>query len=261
MMKKKVSGFACILFSILVTSSPALAAEQDGHVSVEDSGMSGIIDPEHPELIVDPGEGPSTTGSLRIDYISSLNFGSEDLNKSSRKFDSLAQLFLDDTSARGYLVQVSDFRSEDGWELQLTQKNQFSSSIVQDSENRYLKGAVLSFDKGWANTNGTSNAPLVTRDAVSLDSLDMAYTIATADANEGKGSWTIAFGSSDSNPQAKETTLTPLKDKQGNAVTNQQYNKPEYKNSAISLTVPKETKIYPVEYSTTLQWTLLAGPN
>lgn len=260
-MKKSVSGLACLLFSILVSSSPAIAAEQEGHVSVEDSGVSGIIDPEHPEFIVDPGAGPSTTGTLRIDYISSLNFGSEDLNKAGRKFDSLGQLFMDDTSARGYFVQVSDFRPDDGWELQLTQKSQFSSSIVQDNDTRYLKGAVLSFDKGWANTNGTSKAPIVTRDAVSLDSLDMAYTIATAGTNEGKGSWTIAFGSSESNPQGKETTLTPLKDKQGNAVTNQQYNKPEYKNSAISLTVPKETKIYPVEYSTTLQWTLLAGPN
>lgn len=260
-MKKKVSSLACILFSMIMSSSPVLAAEQNGHVSVEDAGTSGIIDPEHPELIVNPGEGPSTTGSLRIDYISSLNFGSENLNKAGRKFSSLAQLFLDDTSARGYFVQISDFRPDDGWELQLTQKNQFNSSIVQDANNRSLKGAILSFDKGWANTNGTSKAPLVTRDAVSLESLDMAYTIATAGSNEGKGSWTIAFGSSESNPQEKETTLTPFKDKNGNAVINQQYEKPEYKNSAISLTVPKETKIYPVEYSTTLQWTLLAGPN
>lgn len=261
MMKKKVSSLVCILVAIFGPSYSAFAAEQEGHVSVEDSGVSGIIDPEHPEVVVNPGDGPSTTGSLRIDYISSLNFGSENLNKSDRKFDSLAQLFMDDTSARGYFVQISDFRPDDGWELQLTQKAQFNSSIIQDSENRYLKGAVLSFDKGWANTNGTSNAPLVTRDAVSLDSLDMAYTIATAGANEGKGSWTIAFGSSEKNPQGKETTLTPFKDKQGNAVTNPNYDKPEFKNSAISLTVPKETKIYPVEYSTTLQWTLLAGPN
>lgn len=259
-MKKKVSCLVCLLSSVLVGSSQAVAAEQNGYVSVEDSGVSGIIDPEHPEVIVDPGEGPSTTGSLRIDYISSLNFGSEDLNKSGRKYDSLAQLFNGDTTARGYFIQISDFRPDDGWELQLTQKDQFNSSIVQDTDNRYLKGAVLSFDNGWANTNGTSSAPLVTRDAVSLESLDMAYTIASAGANEGKGSWTIAFGSSESNPQKKEATLTPFKDRNGDAVINQQYNKPEYKNSAISLTVPKETKIYPVEYSTTLQWTLLAGP-
>ena len=260
-MKKKISSLGLVLFFLVFSSSAVFAAEETGKVSVEDSGTSEIIDPENPTNPADPGEGPATEGALRIDYISSLNFGLENLSAPNRQYNSLAQLFFDETTARGYFIQVSDFRPDDKWELQLTQKTQFSSSIIQDLNNQELKGAVLSFDNGWANTNGTSDAPLVTRDAVALKSLDMAYTIATAGTNEGKGTWTIAFGSSESNPQGKPATLSPLKDTQGNAVINKQYNKPEFKNSAISMTIPKETKIYPVEYSTTLTWTLLAGPN
>lgn len=259
-MRNKIQSVLFLLVLLTINSVPAFAAEENGRVSVEDSGTSGIIDPENPQNIVNPGQGPSTTGALRIDYISSLNFGSEDLNAKDRKFNSLAQLFLDDTSARGYYIQVSDFRPDDGWQLQLTQKNQFHNSIIQDLSNQELKGAVLSFDNGWANTNGTGQTPLVTRDSVSVDAFNTAYTIASAGKNEGKGSWTIAFGASKENKQGQKPTLTPLKDAKGNQLINEAYNKPQFKNSAISLTIPKETKIYPVEYSTTLTWTLLAGP-
>ncbi|MGX4687039.1 WxL domain-containing protein [Vagococcus sp. JNUCC 83] len=246
--------------SMIVSSTNSVAAISNGKVVVEDRGSSEIFDPEHPENNVNPGDTLSTKGSLRIDFVSPLNFGRAYSGDKDKKYNSLAQLFLDETPARGYFIQVSDFRQTDGWELQLTQKSQFRSAIIQDLENQELKGATLSFDKGWASSNGNGTTPLVTRDAVVLSNLNTAYSIATANQGEGKGSWSIAFGSSEDNPQKNKPTLSPLSES-NKPVMNEKYKKQEYSNSAISLTVPDTAKIYPVEYTTKLEWTLVSGPN
>lgn len=253
------NSVALIVISMTLASISSVAAKSDGKVVVEDSGSSAIFDPEHPENSANPGDILSTTGSLRIDFVSPLNFGRANSGEKDRKYDSLAQLFIDETPARGYFIQVSDYRQTDGWELQLTQKTQFRSTIIQDLENQELKGATLSFDKGWASTNGNGTTPLVTRDAVVLSNLNTAYSIATAKQGEGKGAWAITFGSSEDNPQENKPTLSPLSSS-NKPVINEKYNKQEYSNSAISLTVPDTTKIYPVEYTTKLEWTLVSGP-
>lgn len=233
----------------------------DGKVTVEDPGTSSLIDPEFPEVTVNPGEGPSTKGSLRIDYVSSLNFGTAKIDKDNRTYNSLAQLFHSDTGARGYYIQVSDYSSESsGWSLTVTQEEQFHSSIVQNLDKQQLNGAVLSFDKGWANTNGSSETPTVTRDTLAINEMGVAYKVASASKGQGKGIWTIEFGASQENTSQQSATLSALQDATGKAVMDTTYNKPAYSNSAVTLTIPKETKIYPVQYTTSLTWTLTAGP-
>lgn len=250
---------AVIVFFFFFSSSTTYATKNSGKVSVKDKGTTEIFDPEHPDKVVDPGTKSSTNGSLRIDFVTSLNFGLANSNSESRKYLSEAQLFVDETPARGYFIQVSDFRDKDGWELLLTQKSQFKSSIIQDLDHQELNGAVLSFDNGWANTNGNGTAPLVTRDAVVLSNLNNAYSVAKAKEGEGKGSWAITFGASEDNPQQNTPTLKALYDNK-KPVVSKDLEKQKFSNSAISLTVPAETLIYPVEYTTTLEWTLLSGP-
>lgn len=233
----------------------------NGSVTVEGKDTSDPIDPEKPGEEVDPGEGPSTKGDLRIDFASALNFGSAEITKTDRQFDSLAQLFHSDTEARGYYIQVSDYRGDTaGWTLTLSQDAQFHSSIIQDLENQSLDGAVLSFGNGWANSAGSSGTPTVSRDTLGLNEMGTAYTVATAGSKEGKGVWSIAFGASSENTSNQENTLSPLKDSEGNAVMDTTFNKQAHSNSAVFLTVPDTTKIYPVQYTTTLTWTLEAGP-
>lgn len=259
------ASLAILLFSgVAVLGEEQVQATEfggDGSVTVQGKDISEPIDPEKPGQEVDPGEGPSTKGDLRIDFVSALNFGSAEITKTNRRFDSLAQLFHSETEARGYYIQVSDFRGDAaGWSLTLAQDNQFHSSIIQDLENQSLDGSVLSFGNGWANSAGNSGTPTVSRDTLGLNEMGTAYTVATAGSNEGKGVWTIAFGASSENTSDQENTLSPLTDADGNAVVDTIFNKQAYSNSAVFLTVPDSTKIYPVQYTTTLTWTLEAGP-
>lgn len=259
------TSFAVLLLSgaVVISSGQVQATEFDGGASLTAGGkdVSEPIDPENPGQEVDPGEGPSTKGDLRIDFASSLNFESAEITETNRRFDSLAQLFHGDTEARGYYVQVSDYRGEAaGWTLTLSQDTQFHSSIIQDLENQSLNGAVLSFGNGWANSAGNSGTPTVSRDTLGLNEMGTAYTVATAGNGEGKGVWTIAFGASTENTNSQENTLSALTDSGGTPVIDTTFNKQAYSNSAVFLTVPDTTKIYPVQYTTTLTWTLEAGP-
>ncbi|MHC5372255.1 WxL domain-containing protein [Enterococcus sp. LJL120] len=234
-----------------------------GSVTVTDSGVTNPVDPENPEKEVDPGPGPSTDGELRIDFVSKLNFGSVSTTGTNRSYSSLAQLFHNEgTSARGYYIQVTDRRrAADGWNLTLTQDSQFNSKIIQDLDKKELEGAVLSFDEGWANSaDNLERLPTVSRETLSINEMRTAYTVATASAGQGTGVWTIAFGASGENGSKQKNTLTALTDATGNAVMDSTFNKQAYSNSAISLSVPDTTKIYPVQYTTTLTWTLTAGP-
>lgn len=263
MKKRLVAGICLGLLTSIVGIPHVHASSQtaNGNVTVEDPGTSELVDPESPTTVVDPGNGPSTTGSLRIDYVSSLNFGSQKIDATDRTYLSLAQQFQSDTTARGFYIQVSDYSSESaGWNLTVTQNQQFHSSIIQELDQQELKGAVLSFDKGWANTSGASGTPTVTRDTLAINEMGTAYKVATAESDQGKGVWLIEFGASATNTSNQDPTLTALKDASGNAVLDSTTNKQAYSNSAVTLTVPKETKIYPVQYTTTLTWTLEAAP-
>lgn len=253
--------FGTVLLGGIEGKASATSFGGSGNLGVTDSGTSTPVDPEKPGEEVDPGPGPSTDGPLRIDFISALNFGNAQITPTNRTFNSLAQLFHSDTAARGFYVQVSDYRSDEaGWSLTLSQETQFRSAIVQDLESQTLDGAVLSFDKGWANSFGSSGTPTVSRDTMAINEMNTSYTVASAGSGEGKGVWTIAFGASSENEQGLENTLTPLTDAEGNPVMDTAYNKQAYSNSAVSITIPDSAKIYPVQYTTTLKWTLEAGP-
>ncbi|MDA9472550.1 WxL domain-containing protein [Enterococcus sp. 5H] len=232
-----------------------------GQVTVEGNDRSLLVDPENPEIKVDPGEGAFTTGDLRIDFVSSLTFPSAEITKTHRRFDSLAQLFHSETTARGYYIQVSDLRSDTyGWNLTLSQETQFTSTIIQNLEEQSLKGSVLSFDNGWANSSSNSKTPTVSRDTLAINEMNTAYTVAVAGENEGKGVWTIAFGASIENRSNQENTLNPVTNAKGQSVMDVTFNKQSYSNSAVSLTIPEASKIYPVQYTTTLTWRLEAVP-
>ncbi|WP_265459739.1 WxL domain-containing protein [Enterococcus sp. HY326] len=252
----------CICSVVLNATYGQAASSLDGQgsVSVVGTETTPPKDPENPGVEVDPGPGPSTKGDLRIDFVSSLNFGAIKITENNRKYDSLAQLFHSDTPARGYYIQITDQRGgTEGWNLTLKQERQFESRIIQDLEHQQLDGAVLSFDKGWANSID-SGTPTVTRDTLAINQMGTAYTVATATSGQGAGVWLISFGASGENNANQENTLTAVTDEKGEPVLDATYNKPVYRNSAVSLSVPVATKIYPVQYTTTLTWTLEAGP-
>lgn len=266
----RIQSFAisvlCALGLTFWTAIPALAVEStangNGHVNFTgDYSDVGVIDPEHPDVNTDPGESPSTTGNLRIDFVPQLNFTGE--NKISDKdtiYPVNAQLFHDETSARGNFVQVSDYRGAAlGWSLQLRQETQFQNSQTANSQ---LDGAVLSFDKSWTSSRQTGMAaPTVSKEVIQLSNIGETYTLAEAKPGAGIGTWAISFGASSDNPVGLEGTLSPRTMRDGSDMLDTTYgNKQVHANSAITLSVPGGTKKDPVAYSTVLTWLLAELP-
>lgn len=237
-------------------------ATQTGTGAVEFQGEynPGLRDPENPGTIVDPGPSPSTTGDLRLDFVPQFNFWAHSTTATADVYYGNAQLFRDDTSARGNYVQVSDYRGTGkGWLLQVRQETQFRNESAQNKE---LKGAVISLDQSWASsTRDSKEAPLVSKDVIKIDNIGQTYNLAEAKAGTGQGTWLITFGASTNNKQGLKETLSPRVDSEGNPFVDPDFdNKTVYENSALNLTIPTATKKDPVSYQTVISWILSELP-
>jgi hypothetical protein len=271
MMKKAILYTAAFLsFSMVTLTMNANSSFADesvtgrGHIRfTEDSGSGGsegIQDPENPSVIVDPGPSPSTSGKLRIDFVPQLNFSTNKITNEGIDYPVNAQLFHDETSARGNFVQVTDARdSAYGWTLQLRQETQFQNL---EAENSQLLGSVLSFDKSWVNSTSDKDlAPLVSKEVIQLNNIGETYNLATAESGKGYGVWSISFGASAENPAGMTNTLTPKLDRTGEPMLDPTFgNKQVYENSALKLSIPKATKISSGTYTTVLTWVLAELP-
>ncbi|WP_321384334.1 WxL domain-containing protein [uncultured Enterococcus sp.] len=233
-----------------------------GHINFtgDGNGNEGIRDPEYPDRIVDPGPSPSTTGDLRIDFVPQLNFSVNKITNKEMGYPVNAQLFHDETPARGNFIQVTDERTEAfGWRLELRQMNQFQNAAAANSQ---LTGAMLSFDKSWANsTTDLTHAPLVSKEVIEINNIGETYTLATAQSGNGLGTWSISFGASENNPLQLENTLSPRQNQKGEAMLDPTFaDKQIYENSAITLNIPAARKINSGTYSTVLTWILSELP-
>lgn len=268
-MKKRTSS--CIiglLFLITVTTNEIVLAEEKsvtGHGIIEYTGEhpKDPVDPENPTKPVDPGPGPSTDGLLRFDFAPTLNFGRNKINQTGRNFYVNAQLFHDGPTARGNFLQITDSRpNSSGWTLQVRQEYQFKNDIIQEDHEQELRGAVLSFDKGWANSAYTQEQPpKIMKDIIQLNTQGTTFPVASADQGEGRGTWIISFGASADNNQGQTTTLFPRVDEDNQPITDKNFEDQQvYGNNAIFLSVPDATKIHPVQYQTELTWILAELP-
>lgn len=256
----KVMKYSILVLFTLLLSQPVLAdtVNANGKVTVKDSGITEPYDPENPLDPVDPNK-PSkpAKGSLRIDFVSDLDFGKVKIDEKNRQFNAKAQLFKGKTAARGQYIQLTDVREESsGWTLMMEQKKQF----VTDDNNE-LTGAVLSYDNAWANASHMTDdiKPDVTRGTLSLIPGE-SVIVAQAEKNKGWGVWTIEFGGSIGNGYAQKETLYPLEDDNGKPIINTEFNKPDFGNRAVSLKVPSTTQILPKQYKTEIIWTIAKLP-
>ncbi|OJG53919.1 hypothetical protein RV06_GL000538 [Enterococcus haemoperoxidus] len=218
-----------------------------------------IRDPENPEVQVDPGETPQTKGDLRIDFVPKLNFSTVPILDKTAVFPVNAQLFHDDTGARGNFIQVSDYRDDPtGWTLQVRQEQQFKHAIKQGVE---LKGAVISLDQIWTNsTKDASLSPSVSKEVIHMSNVGDTYNLAQAQPEKGSGTWSIIFGASKENKNDRPNSLEQRLDSSGKEIEDPTFKKPVYSNQAITLSVPKETEKQTGAYSTVLTWILAELP-
>lgn len=201
-------------------------------------GSMPPVDPLDPEIEVNPEnkpELPENQGLLSIDFISSINFGSQPISVHDQIYYAQPQRLLDEDGTvnemeeRPNYIQISDRRSateRNGWQLSVTQTKQF-----EGLKNQQLTGASITF----------SNQQLVTAQGGNTPSLQTANPLTLVPGNkraliraedtEGTGTWIYRFGDEHT---ARES---------------------------VTLNVPKGSNPEATSYSTTLIWELNAIPD
>lgn len=263
-MKRNYLNSVCLLLSIGIIGfsgeKSVMATEsltQNGSVKVEMSDKTSPVDPENPDKPTDTDSDYSTSGDLRIDFVSPLNFGANKITKTNRKYAALAQQFDGNKKPRANYIQVTNQQdTTTGWSLQVKQNRQFASVTKDKYMSQELKGAVLSLDKGWANSISDSRPPVVTRETIAINEMDVLYEVASAKPKEARGTWTISFGASETNKQNQPSTLVPVVDAQNKQLVDGTTNQPLIRNTAVMLSVPDSVTIQPVSYETELTWVL-----
>lgn len=264
-MKKKtmqVAAIATLLSSMAI--SPLFASAEEAEetkvkvVTYESKGAvefipnsdpQGPVDPTNPDpgKPVDPvdptnpeGPNPGTGGPLGIDYVSSLDFGINEISSKDRTYYANAQeLRTGETSkfVPNY-VQISDNRGTNaGWKLTVKQEGQFSNATVQ---NKKLTGAQIKFVSPTVTGKTEVTAPTAAKE-ITLDPNGAESLVMSAKATEGAGLWVNLWG------QVEE-------------MTNDDGEKVQ-KNKAISLAIPGKTPKDAVKYSTKLTWNLSDVPS
>lgn len=253
-----------VLSSMVGTCSSAYAEAGSisgpGTIKFEGEYPQNIVDPENPEVTVDPGESPKLEGDLRIDFVPKLDFYQNKISDKDEVYYANAQNFFGATKARGNFIQITDLRQKPtGWTLQLRQEMQFTNN---GTKNKEIKGAMLSLDNSWVNsTKDLSEAPQLSKEIINIDNIGASYNLAQASSGHGSGTWSISFGASGENKSNQKNTLEPRLNKDGQSVLDPIFDqKPVYQNKAVSLSIPGTTMVDPVPYITVLTWILAELP-
>ncbi|WCG53832.1 WxL domain-containing protein [Enterococcus faecium] len=184
-MKKTILATILISTTILAGTVAVHADDLSGK-STAKIGLSkqdpdnpvGPIDPIDPDDNPPSNDPTGNTGDLRIDYISSIDFGTQTISGKTETYIAEKPASLTES-------QVSDLRGTGaGWHLQVnydTEKPGFTS------EDKTLSGAELTLPSGTAKSVADNKAtPPATSEVVVNDA---AQNIMTAAANTGLGTW------------------------------------------------------------------------
>jgi len=263
MNKKSILILTFLMFTIATRPVISQATDHSGgaifEIEKSRSDSSQIQDPEDSKVIVNPGESPGTEGDLRIDFVPYLNFSTVEMKDDISVLPVNAQLFHDSDQVRGNFIQVTDQREKpSGWTIQLRQETQFKQLMKQGAQ---LKGATISFDHTWTNSATNSQySPEVSKEVIQMNHVGETYTIATAKAEQGMGTWSIIFGASKENTNKQRPTVFPRIDNTGNIIEDPVFKKPSYVNNAVNLTIPKTSENEAGTYSTVLTWIIAELP-
>lgn len=194
-----------------------------------DSTDPVIPDPEDPDKPIDPEEPVNPNpGLLRINYVSNFDFGKiKNVSNEIVQEASLDKVWSgNNEEGRVPFVATEDRRGSDrkGWELRVSQPAQ-----LQDESGHELKGATITLN-GLRYANSSETVPVANQNQIVLGA--EAQTLATADATQGAGAWTLALGQSDGQGQT----------------------------DGVVLRVPANTIKNNTAYSTSVVWELVADP-
>ncbi len=215
----------------------AFTVNYDVVFEVDSPSPIAPLDPLNPEVEVNPESKPDpleNQGLLSIDFVSSFKFGSQAISAYDKTYHAQLQRLLNEDGTvnemeeRPNYIQISDRRLEserNGWELAVTQKEQFKSK-----EQQLLNGASLIFSNQQLITAQGGTAPRL--QSVTCELIPgNRFTLLKAQGDEGIGTWIYRFGDADT---AKES---------------------------VTLNVPKGANPEAISYSTTLIWELSSVPD
>ncbi|MGM2786765.1 WxL domain-containing protein [Bacillus cereus group sp. Bce018] len=190
-----------------------------------DEVVEPIVDPNNPDDTHEPG----TAGPLSIDYVSNFNFETQKASGNNElyyaKLDNVKNKVTGAKSEVPNFVQVTDNRGTNaGWKLTVKQNDQFKTA-----DDKELTGATLTLKNGTLNSAAGSKAPTAAQNIALTPG--QAFDVATAQEEEGMGTWTNSFGKS-----------------------------VEDGENSVELSVPGKTKKEQAKYTTSLTWELKDAP-
>ncbi|MFD1901110.1 WxL domain-containing protein [Enterococcus termitis] len=192
--------------------------DSTGTVKVEEGGdeeSPGIIDPENPDEILppvnpEPGEVVNPDlGALMIERTSNLDFGT--IKTSANEVTAFAAPASfgegEEATTRGAYVQWRDIRA--GGIFGYTVTAELSQQFTGTGTNK-LTGATIDFSNGFVAAQGdnTNSIPSNTATAFQLTESSGAFDVITADQEEGKGRFLMAFGKNEDGTDGNSVKLT-----------------------------------------------------
>ncbi|QPS72043.1 WxL domain-containing protein [Lactococcus garvieae] len=258
MRKELVYGIALFLASTtIIISSENIRADSESYQTSGEIGFTPGKEitppvnpgPNNPGSAVTPiwpdGKTPSpgTPGPLSIDYVSSFDFGINNISTQDRTYYAKSQRYINSNLETPNYIQVTDNRGTTaGWTLKVIEKAQFRQENVS-AKHRVLEGAMISLKNPEAVSANEDAAPKIQE----INNLvpGKETVVATAEKGAGVGTWTIRWGSK----LVKQNALN----KEGNVVK-------ENFNTDVQLYVPGKTIKDAASYTTQLKWILSELP-
>ncbi|WP_143463428.1 WxL domain-containing protein [Levilactobacillus enshiensis] len=139
---------------------------------------------------VDPTDpsNPDTAGNIKLTKAPSFDFGTQELDGTTSNFTK--------TATPTSTVQVVNPGAPSGWNVQVksTGLKTTDGTDLKGSDIVLTNGDVTTSNKDAAGNADNSGAPTFNSDSVKIDLSNGAYQpVATAAANEGVGTWDMAF--------------------------------------------------------------------
>ena len=203
-------------------NSKAVISFTAGSGPVEPSNPTNPTDPLFPGGPTDPTDVPTgNTGSLTLDYVSSVKFGSHEISNTTVEYSAIS---------KKPFIQVSDRRGTGaGWSV-ISKASKFTNGTTDS-----LPGAVLSFKNAIVNSIGTGNSPTAVQIVALSTDGSTASPVVSASTGTGLGTWLTSWLGT--NPNVNDGQL----------------------NNNVTLTIPAGSATVG-NHEATITWTLTDAP-
>lgn len=179
-----MASLIILLFQVEALAVVSSTGESKATITFKmtDDGETPPRDPEDPTEPLDPTDPDNPTdepthnaGPLSLDYVSSIDFGVQEVNINEEKtYESI--------SLKPF-IQITDNRGTgSGWKVSA------AASSFNDGTNDTLSGAVITFNNGEVVSPTGLAAPTPNQEVV-LSTNGVAVDVVTAQKNTGLGTW------------------------------------------------------------------------